>query len=216
MQWVKIKRTNISADEPCVSIKNERFYFNVAFSRLAQIEQHSFVSIYTDDQDRCIGFEFKRERTSDDEYRICGDIKKGFYCQCKEAAHKVWVASVRANNKRNKFLVSRDKTKWFIRLMPAFEVKVARDEYKKINTSASGIYRYIDDSGQVVYIGKGNIRSRLLESERAAWNFCSVEYSLVADDSSACEWESFWIQKHINENYQLPIYNQIGGRSIEG
>lgn len=96
--------------------------------------------------------------------------------------------------------------------MPIFENSIKRDKVDKIGYEVRGIYRYVDN-GRVVYIGKGVVRQRLQELQRGEWKFDTIEYSVIEDDESQFEWESFWIERHKyeNENY-LPAYNSISGR----
>lgn len=215
MEWQKVKRINIATDEPCISIKPNRFYFNVVFVRVAQIESYSFMNIFCNDDERCIGFQFKKEKDSPDDYKINGSIKKGLYGQCREIVEKGWVRSVIQNNKNNQFYVSRDGKIWFIKLMPAFETSVLRSEYQKINAELCGIYRYVNKEHEIVYIGKGNIRKRLSENQREGWDFVKIEYSQIEDDEKAYEWELFWIDKYESEKGRIPIYNQIRGHRNE-
>lgn len=211
MEWLKIKKKNIVSDEPCITIRRDRFCFNSVFVRLAQIEACSYMNIFCNPDERCIGFQFKKEKNSPDDYKITGTIQKGLYGACREVLEKDWVKSVIKNNKDSQFFVSRDGKIWFIRLMPAFDTRVMRTEYLQISSETTGIYRYLNTQNEIVYIGKGNIRKRLLEAQRDDWEFAAIEYSEVADDKESYEWESFWIDKYKSEKGILPIYNQIMG-----
>ena len=48
--------------------------------------------------------------------------------------------------------------KWVIQLCSAFEERRAR-ESAKIPSDVCGIYRYVRENGEVVYIGRGNIKN---------------------------------------------------------
>ena len=98
---------------------------------------------------------------------------------------------------------------WLIQVCPAFEVKKARESEGV--ASAPGIYQY-KRAGEVVYIGRGNVRGRLGQSSRKDWDFDTVEYSLLSDCDEQVKWEDHWIEKY-KETHDglLPIYNQISG-----
>ena len=46
---------------------------------------------------------------------------------------------------------------------------------KNFPKGAKGIYRYIRENGEIVYIGRGNIFKRLQSQERVEWDFDMIE-----------------------------------------
>jgi hypothetical protein len=98
-----------------------------------------------------------------------------------------------------------------IQLCPAFEERRAR-ESADIPSDVRGIYRYLRESGEVVYIGRGEIKKRLSQPERHDWDFDRVEYSIVSDPDQQVKWEDYWITRFKESNKgRLPIYNKIAG-----
>ena len=109
----------------------------------------------------------------------------------------------------------RGKKPWFIRLMPAFEESVVPSRVGDLGPDKKGIYRYLSD-GEVVYIGKGNIRNRYQEEpNRPSWRVSRIEYSVIKDDEDgqkAMEWESWWIERFKEQNNgHRPRYNLNDG-----
>jgi hypothetical protein len=102
--------------------------------------------------------------------------------------------------------------KWVIQLCPSFEVRRAR-ESSEIPSDAVGIYRYARENGEIVYIGRGEIRKRLACPDRVDWDFDVVEYSLVSDPDKQIKWEDYWLEKFQNANDKLPFYNKVSGFS---
>ena len=99
---------------------------------------------------------------------------------------------------------------WVVSLRPAFEVRAsARTE---VPSDARGIYRY-RRGDEVVYIGRGQIRSRLNAPERNEWDFDTIEYSILLDEEQQEHWESHWLDAFVAERGKLPVYNRIGGTS---
>jgi hypothetical protein len=213
MNWDTVKKAKEASDNPIVTIdKNNRFNFNKVFSNLAQIDACSFLEILFFDKDRRIGFKFKKANDNKDDFRILGSSSQGYYVQSVEISKKDWVKSVIKNNKNCKLEVNRDGKIWYITLMPSFEYKVLRNCINEINPLISGIYRYINKS-EIIYIGKGNIRTRFNDSQRENWDFELIEYSIIENDEDSLKWEAYWINLYLSEHERLPLYNRIKGRS---
>jgi hypothetical protein len=97
---------------------------------------------------------------------------------------------------------------WVVQLCPAFECRVS--DRSEISTTTRGIYRYLRGD-EIVYIGRGQVRSRARAPERDQWNFETIEYSIVADDAQQAKWEAHWLDAHVRRHGRLPFYNRIGG-----
>ena len=123
-----------------------------------------------------------------------------------------WVQSVtKLAPKSRRFTVSKEGNLWVIQLCPAFEEQRAR-ESADIPSDASGVYRYVRESGEVVYVGRGLIKSRLAEPQRVDWDFDRVEYSIVSNPDDQVMWETYWLDKIKRENKgKLPRYNRVSG-----
>ena len=211
MAWVKLKKTTVQKDEPAVSVNMDRFTFNAYLQKLAELNKNKYVSIVFDEEERKIGFEFKKESDSDSDYKITENRR----CRASELFNKPWVRKVAQLAGNNTFPAKKDGKLWVITLCPAFEIAVKRENSNKIPANSKGIYRY-KQGEDIVYIGKGNIRDRLNEKQRADWKFEIIEYSIIENDEEMFSWESYWIDKYkeIN-NGDLPIYNLISGHSSD-
>jgi hypothetical protein len=211
-EWIKIKKTFVQKDEPSVTVSLNRFSFNAVMKKLAELDKHSHVAFYVDDENRRIAFEFKQASNDEDDYQII-KIKSQTLCSSREIFKKQWVSKVTELKGQNVFAAKQEGKKWIITLCPAFENQIKREDVKSIPTNAFGIYRYLD-TGRIVYIGKGNIKDRYNSPERGKWKFDLIEYSIIKDDKKALEWENYWIEKYKDENKeQLPTYNLISGHS---
>jgi hypothetical protein len=211
MAWVKLKKSYFSSDEPLITIAHNRFSYNAIFSKIAELDKNPFVCYYLDEDSRKIGFEFKNIEEIDS-FKVIVNKEKGNYSQSTELFRVPWIKKISLVKGINRFKPIRDGKRYTITLMPIFENVVLRKEYLQIPSSASGIYRYIDN-GVVVYIGKGNIRDRLNETTRNDWKFDTIEYSIIQDSESQLEWESYWINEYKKNNHNhLPNFNLIGGK----
>lgn len=213
MTWVKIKKSFFSTDEPLITITSNRFSFNNAFSKIVELEKNQYVTYYFDEDNRKIAFEFKNSEDADC-FKVIVNKAKGNYSQSKELFSVNWIQKICQQKGINRFKPFKEGKKYVIILMPVFENSVLKIDYLKIPASTSGIYRYIDN-GNIVYIGKGNVRDRLCQLPRNEWKFDTIEYSIILDNESQYEWESYWINNFkVNNQNCFPSYNLISGKIL--
>ena len=220
-KFVKARRRVAFTGRPLITVRSQAFAFNVAFVKQADLEKpaNRRVSLYFDDEDRRIGFEFHGRDDDPDSYAVTGDggqrgkDKRGRAVQpTAEITSREWVRAV-ASGKERRFEPQRDSVRglWVIQLCPAFEKNAA--SVGDIPSETPGLYRLLDGD-EIVYIGQGApIRSRVRDHERDEWAFDRIEYCVVEDANSRNEWESRWLDRHRDEKGSLPRYNRIGGRS---
>lgn len=219
LRLIKRKDTFEGSDQPFISIAPQHFSFNTMFSRNTELGPEKRVKIYIDEDDLRIGFEFvKEEEDSYALYRATG-LKKGekrvsMNCTSVAIIKKFsWIEAVAnlPNAKDRRFSPKREGKKWIIQLCPAFDQRKARESVN-IPSNVAGIYRYIKENGEIVYIGRGNIKNRLNSEERKKWDFDIVEYSVIKDPDEQVKWEAYWLQKYKgNNNGKLPVYNKLSG-----
>lgn len=213
MEWVKVKRLRPASDEAEVIIKHNRITFNVVLDRLAELDKFSYVCIYSDDENRRLGFKFLKKKEDSDAFKLSRAGSRGCWCYSSDLFSKNWVRKAAQNSDLNRFACAKDEGMWTITLIPSFETSVTRSETYKVGSSVLGIYRYMNANGEVVYIGKGNIKARISDKKRDDWNFETVEYSIIPDDKEALAWERFYLDKFKNDNGgDLPLYNKINGQ----
>ena len=215
MTWVKFKRLKVSTEEPTITIGADRVLYNIIFARLAEFTKNKFVLYHTDEEQRKIAFEFSSKNASD-AYPI--QVQKGriYRSSCGDLVQRnLWVKKIAesSRNEEKKFVAIKERNNfWVIQLMPAFEFNLKRIDKSLLDSEAKGIYRYIDKDKNIVYIGMGNIKDRLNESERTEWNFDIIEYSIIEDEDVQREWESYWNGKFKEKNNgRLPYYNKVSG-----
>lgn len=220
----KFKRTKTDSTEPVISIRGERFHYSSTFSKLAQLDKYHFVTYFIDERKREIGFKFSESRLDSDSYTLGkrAGRKNNFRSSAGELINQNnWVRIVRDQQRSElkNFLAFERKGLWIIQLRPSFEINILRESISEIDPSHSGIYAYIDNSGtapggETVYIGKGNVKSRLKERERKEWNFDEIRYSIISEENLQFEWENYWLLQHKRySNGRLPYYNNNAGLS---
>ncbi len=201
---------------PFISISRHRISFSASFVRLIGIGTQHRVTIHADDDTMRLGFEFHADEkphslalSQDGRSR---SKQSGLFCSSHGAVNKFeWVSGItKLSSKDRRFYPKKEGTLWVITLCPSFEKRYAR-ESQNIPRDANGIYRYVRENGQVVYIGRGKIYRRLQSPERLEWDFDVIECSIIDDPDQQIYWEKFWIDKFKEKNGQLPFYNKVSG-----
>lgn len=216
MAWEVIQREDKfqGSNKPFISIADSHISFNAMFTRQARLETRKFVIIHADSENFKLGFEFCDEEKPNS-LKLSKNVgRPGLFCSAKGILPKYpWLNAVtkldRVQDRR--FDPVQEGRLWAIQICPAFELRRDRNS-QDIPSGLCGIYRYLRESGQVVYIGRGNIRGRLTCPERKDWDFDTIEYSKISDPDKQVSWEYYWLQKHkeIN-NGSLPFYNKVSG-----
>jgi len=213
----KFKRIRVSQDEPVIAIRDNRFYFNSTFSKIAELKDKKFVRYYLDEKKMEIGFEFLSEKEDSHCYQIGNESNKknNFRSSAGELISRYPRMKKIHNSRDNdlkKFVATKLGNLWIIKLRPSFENSVDREDINKLANELSGIYRYLNGFDEVVYIGEGNIKQRGKVQERREWKYDKIEYSIIEKEDERYYWESYWIEKHKEQNNgQLPYYNLLSG-----
>lgn len=220
--WVKLQRegSETPTPEPLVTIRRGGVAFNAPFVRLARVLDKTRASVHVDADSLRIGFKFHDDAADPDSYALThdgggrGDAR---WIQATTLIHEPWVAAVaRLPQKRLRRFTpvwSSVDAMWVVELCPAFEIRASAAS--EIPSDVRGVYRYCrgDD---IVYIGRGVVRSRFGAPERAEWDFGTIEWSVVLGEDQQRHWESYWLDKYVEKHGKLPFYNRIRGASKSG
>lgn len=223
--WIDVPRENSEtvSRQPYVTLRDRSIAFNAPFVKQAELKRHKFVSFKVDPAEYRIGMRFHSD--DNDPYALTlghdgggGGHKRrernnlSVQCVAMIRRHK-WVAA--AAKEKNAVLrrfrpewLNLDKL-WLITLRPSFEGRVK--EISDIPADATGIYRYVHD-GQIIYIGKGQVRSRAQSPERSDWVWDQIEYSSISDEAQQLRWEAWWLDWFEQQHGRLPLHNRIGGQ----
>ncbi len=217
--WVKIRREGGESPEatPLVTLRRGGVAFNAVFVRSANLDRMIRVAIHVDRESRRIGFKFLEDSSDEDSYALTrdgGGNGDGRWAQAGALVREPWVSAIARieDGRFRKFKPtwSSADAMWVISLCPAFETRVSAGS--EIPSEASGIYRYLRGN-EIVYIGRGQIRSRFSSPARREWDFEIIEYSLIPDNEQQVHWESYWLDAFVEQHGKLPIYNRIAGFS---
>lgn len=230
--WELVRRSDTlyAADKPYISVLPTRFGFNAKFTRDAALNRDKTVSIHVDRRSRGLAFEFHTEER-DHSYTLGyqsgstkGAKRGAMYCTAALVfSQHNWVHAVahlpsRPRKARRFIPERRGMTDILVfQPCPAFEIQIDRGHSESIPYDAYGIYRYVSDEGEIVYIGRGRIKARLAEAQRRKWTFSNVEHAIVADENERTKCEAFWIERFKQENNENPpVFNAISLKADTG
>jgi len=219
--WVKHHRKGGMGPDrrPLVTIRSQAVAFNAQFVKQANLDQYSRVSFFVDSESFKLGVQFHSDTGDRGSYTITADggsrgkRKGGRAVQTSALMNEnPWLRAVGMSGisvaRRFEPVWDAVEGLWVISVCPAFETRVSSGS--EIPSTARGIYRYRRDD-EIVYIGRGVIHSRLTSPEREQWEFDVIEYSLVESEADQIKWEAFWLDRFVEENDRLPLYNKIRG-----
>jgi len=130
-------------------------------------------------------------------------------------AHKLLHLLSKQEDKRlRSFDVVKDIDEDFFKiyLRPMFENR-SLWESRNLIKPGIGIYRYLDSTDSVVYIGKGNVRDRANAQTRSDWGITEIQYSILKADEECFKWEAFYLEEFVKATGSLPAFNRIKGVS---
>ncbi len=220
-EWIRVRRELLHHGfSPIVTIRsNGDIAASADFVRMANIETCTRVNIYLSADGMKVAFRFHSSNLEYDAFIFGPDgggtnKKVGRVIQCSAFKRQSRTISVLCKEGRaaRKFEPYLDHNRnWVINLIPCFEhIFTSRTE---ILPGSTGIYRYLNDK-EIIYVGRGELRSRFAAVERKEWKFNIIEYSILNDDALERHWESFWLNEYRKSKGTWPFHNKIGGTVI--
>jgi hypothetical protein len=209
---------NSEVQKPLVTIRIRTIAFNAYFVKVAGLEKKSRVSIKVKPNLMQLGFKFHDDSNIRDSFTLTKDGGGSNRAGKSRAiqAQKIfklypWLNAVTNLDPRSRQFeptwVGIDSL-WVISLCPPFENRVS--DRSEIPHDIKGVYRYkLGD--EIVYIGRGTVKSRAQSPERIEWNFETIEYSIIPEEDGQKKWEAFWLDRYVEQEGKLPFYNRISG-----
>lgn len=200
-----------------VSISLSHITFNSMFGKIAELDKYRTVKIEVDLENFRLRFKFDVGETPNSLTLM--QKRKGaktfIISSVGIISQYPWIKAVAnfPDPQDRHFSPTNMGGYWVIQLCPAFEIKKAR-ESEDIPSNLQGIYQYVRENGEIVYIGRGQIKERLMSPERKDWDFDEIRYSIVSNPDQQVKWEGHWIERFQKvHNGKLPFYNRISGSS---
>jgi hypothetical protein len=214
----------IPSQDSVLYINKSGISFSASFIKKEKLEAAEGVKFFVDDEDPYyLGFVFTSDSSAPNTLSLMASGRSkggsaGVTIKAAELINKsiVLKSIQKMPNKLDRtFEITFDKQQkiYSILLRPNFEVTVNWSDKNRIPDSFSGIYRYLDNNGQTVYIGKGNIKARALSPERTQWGVTRIQYSVIESDDKSYYWENYYLERFVSINGAKPPFNVIMGKS---
>jgi hypothetical protein len=223
MTFRKVTLDRVPSQGEVLTITKSGIYFSSLFIKNHNLEKKESIAFFFDDQDPYMfGFEFYDEPGSPDSLVLMssGRMSKSIGRTIKASEligkSKILQSLQKDPLKINRtFEIKKEKNTniFYVLLRPAFEHKINFEKRNSLSDDLAGIYRYKNKAGEVLYIGKGQIKNRSNSSERRDWGVHEIEYSSLTTEEDSLKWESYYIQSYQNEFGLLPPLNRISGHS---
>lgn len=219
----EIRLERIPSQDAVFTINKTGLYFSSRFIRKYNLQKMEGISFLQDDDDPYfLGFKFRDSLNHKNTLALQRSGRESVSGVTVKATELISRSPVlqRIQNTESKsertFEVFFQKSDdyYFTHLRPMFEISLNWDNRNTIPTDARGIYRYTDNTGQVLYIGKGVIRQRASLPDRATWGISKLEYSILETDEKMFQWESYYLDQYRNTYGLLPPFNRIAGQSF--
>jgi len=220
MDFIDYKKRIIQHNDPIVTIDQYHFNYNSIFSKLANLEKYTRVSYAINIENRAIRFSFHSNANDEFSYLLSTLKNRKVFrsTSVNLVSDHIWIKAVatlrEASERKFKAVQLGHKPMWMIQLIPAFELKYQINEVEKIPNSLEGIYQYKDENDKIIYIGKGNVKTRLKEIGRLSdWDIHLIEVSEIENTDLQFQWENYWINRFMGvNNGKLPVFNRNQGK----
>ena len=115
------------------------------------------------------------------------------------------------SKRRLKLQFDQERKAYYLPLKP--ELELENIDPRQL-PDEKGIYALIDQLGETVYLGQGNIKDLVTSHKNDKLNFSKTSYSLVDDKEDRDFWESTMIDQYKKERGRMPYYNKQNGNNF--
>jgi len=210
---------NYSEIDQYITISKSGFFFSAEFIDKNKLTDNNYCQFFTsNDSEYKFGVTFSKEK-NEGSFKITNTLK-GKY-RDKSMARSVTASAffnstpifkeLTKNKCKNRFSLkySQADNCFIFNVIPSFEISKKPND---IPGDITGIYKCYDKEKYVLYIGKGNIRSRIKEHLSKGWELSKVDYSVIKDNDEMFKYESYHLEQYKKDNGAYPPENLIGGR----
>ena len=220
----EVSLDRIPSQDAVLYISKSGITFSATFIKKHNLQNHLGVKFFVDDEEPYyLGFNFVNDTSEPNTLSLLASGRSkggsaGFTIKASELINKnAILKNIQKLPDRTDrtFEISFDKKSnlFSITLRPNFEITVSWTDKNRIPETYTGIYKYIGKEGQVLYIGKGNIKARANSPERNSWGVSKIQYSVIADDEKCFYWENYYLERFVASNGAKPPFNVIMGKS---
>jgi len=220
----EVSLDRIPAQDSVLVINKSGISFSAKFVKKEKLQDAKGVKFFVDDVDPYyLGFKFKNELDEPNTLSLIASGRTrgggaGFTIKAAELINKNPILKnvQKMNSKQDRtFEIFFDKKEsiYSILVRPNFEIIVNYLDKNTIPEAFKGIYRYRNKEDQIIYIGKGGIKTRVNSPERRDWGIQKIEYSILLDDELSFYWENYYLDRYLSIHGSKPPFNVIMGKS---
>ena len=210
---------NYSEIDEYITISKSGFFFSAEFVEKNKLILNNYCQFFTSSESEYkFGVAFSQEK-NEGSFKII-NTTRGKY-KDKTMARSVTASAffynipifkeLTKNNYKNRFSLKFHKENdcYIFNVIPSFEISKKPNE---IPGDITGIYKCFNKDKHIMYIGKGNIKSRIKEHLGKGWELFKVDYSVIKDNDEMFKYEAYHLEQYKKENGAYPPENIIGGR----
>jgi hypothetical protein len=220
----EINLDRIPAQDSVLYINKTGITFSANFIKKEKLQDAKGVKFFEDDEDPYyLGFKFKNDLEEPNTLSLnASGRSRGGSAGCTIKAAELInknpilknVQKMASRQDRTFEVFYEQKTNIYsILLRPNFEIIVKFSDRNTIPDAFKGIYRYRNNDGQIIYIGKGGVKARVNSPERKEWGISKIEYSVLLDDDKSYYWENYYLERYVSTFGAKPPFNVIMGKS---
>ena len=215
-QWVQFKNLQNNGENPAIAINPTHMQLNaVSVDKFSLAKKKSASIFYNEDHTQCMlkFHDFMPEYS----FKVTASASHSNNCLSRRISCKSMIdknprlkkISDMCREERSIPLYMDDDSNIVFNCAPCFENSISIDKINKIGADKIGIYRCLDNDEDVLYIGSGEIRNRVISAKKKIEELSFIEYSITHDRQKAFYWESHYLNAYIDEHGRKPYYNKI-------
>ncbi len=223
--WKKIILDRIPNSKSLLTISKSGISFSAKFIKDNSLVEKEAIEFFDNPENEYqLGFSFLDELGKFGSLGIIKNNAKktGFTCagrslnageliNKKKILKKIQQDPIKQNRMFEIKKYKQDPNIYYVDLSPIFENTLDYALIDNLDHSIKGIYRYLNEAEEIIYIGRGNIKERARAEGRSQWGIRKIEYSIIDDYEQMQFWEDYHISRFLDQNGVKPLMNKIMG-----
>ena len=213
---------NYSEHEEFITISKSGFFFSAEFIEKNNLKLNQYCQFFTStENDYKFGVTFSKEK-KEGSFKLLNSMNGSKYrntAMARSVAASAFFNSspifseLKKNNHKNRFglMFCKESNCYVFNVIPSFEISKKPND---IPRDITGIYKCFNKQKHVLYIGKGNLKSRIKEHMNKGWDLHRVDYSVIKDQNEMFKYESYHLEQYKKDNGVYPPENMIAGRRL--
>lgn len=216
----KFTPSHTSQYEEYISILPSNFGISSKFLKNNNLKQKKYIEFGLDTDDIYKFYFNLSDNKTENSLSLTGHSKRaGLSVKGGEFVNSSKILmSIRDDNslkpQQRRFQIFKDLVEdmFYFKVIPNFEKKSKTNELPEKD---KGIYRYINSSNEIIYIGIGGIKDRFASDDRKSWinEVKEIQYSVIEDKDEREKYENIYLKLYKNEHGTLPKYNKNSGKN---